>query len=228
MNEAKLNCLKNNINTINKNIAQACEIIGKDASEITVIAVAKNTDAELINVAINEGIQYIGENRVQEFLGKLENYTLSQKNIHFIGHLQTNKVKYIIDKVSMIESVDSFSLAQEINRLSLKNKITMDILLEVNVGDEPTKSGFHLCEVEQAVRDIANLSNVRICGLMCVPPKLDCEHYLSVMHDLFCKISEMNISNVSMQYLSTGMSQCYEQAILNGANIIRLGTALFK
>lgn len=219
------------INIINDNIENACKQINKKPSDIMIVAVTKNVDTKIVNSLLtykNSGISYIGENRVQEFISKYNDYCIKNNNIHFIGHLQTNKVKYIIDKVSMIESVDSIKLACEIDKLSKMSGIIMDILLEVNIENEPSKSGFTRKSIFDGIVSISALDNVRIKGLMCVPPKENYVKSLEDMHDIFLEIDKNGIEKVDMQYLSTGMSQCYVDAILNGSNIIRLGSALFR
>lgn len=216
------------VSKIRANVASACEQAGRSADDIIIMAVTKYTDIECVNAAAACGITHLGENRVQEFMQKVDKYTLKAANIHFIGHLQTNKVKYIIDKVSMIESVDSFRLAQEIDNQVAVIGRPMEILLEVNIVDEPTKSGFGRNEVETALRDIAMLPNVRVMGLMCVPPKEEALSALKQMQLLFAEIGALELPNVTMKWLSTGMSGCYREAILCGANIIRIGSALFK
>ena len=186
-------------------------------------------DSETINYAISKGIVYIRENNVQELLSK-EN-DISECHRHFIGHLQTNKVKDIINKVEMIHSVDSLKLAKEISKQAVKNQKTMNILLEVNIAGEESKWGFTAEETEQAVREISQLPNLKIKGLMAIPPVCnDAEEnrqYFRLMKKLFVDIGTKNIDNSSMDILSMGMSDDFDVAVSEGANLIRLGTALF-
>ena len=202
---------------------------GKTRDDIILLAATKTVDSETINYAISKGIVYIGENKVQELISK-EN-DISECHRHFIGHLQTNKVKDIINKVEMIHSVDSLKLAKEISKQAVKNQKTMNILLEVNIAGEESKWGFTVEETEQAVREISQLPNLKIKGLMAIPPVCnDAEEnrqYFRLMKKLFVDIRAKNIDNSSMDILSMGMSDDFDVAVSEGANLIRLGTALF-
>lgn len=214
---------------IKENIKKAAEEIGKDPESITLLAATKTVDIDVINHAIESGIEYIGENRVQEFLSKKDGYLPCHR--HFIGHLQTNKVKDIVPNVELIHSVDSLHLAKEISKVSKKlNKVT-DILLEVNIGREENKSGFFEEELLQNLMEIAKLDGIRIKGLMAIPPVCENENenaeYFNKMRKLFIDIGAKKIDNSSMEFLSMGMSDDYVSAIKNGANIVRIGTALF-
>ena len=207
----------------------AAERSGRDKEKITLLAATKTVDADTINYAIEKGITHIGENRVQELLSKYK--LLKPAHSHFIGHLQTNKVKDIIDKVEMIESVDSLKLANEISKQALKRGITMDILLEVNIGGEESKSGFSPSEIESAVKEIAKLPAIRVKGLMAIPPATDLPEesrkYFREMYKLFIDIRGKNIDNSSMSVLSMGMSNDFDIAVEEGANLVRVGTSLF-
>ncbi len=218
-----------NYSIITDNIARAAEKSGRKYEDIILLAATKTVDVDVINHAIESGVKYIGENRVQEFLSKYEDYL--PVNRHFIGHLQTNKVKDIIDKVSLIHSVDSYHLAEEISKQATKRNITVDILLEINIGDEQSKSGFCYDEAIDAVEKISKLEGIKIKGLMAIPPI--CENpqqnrpYFAKMKKLFIDIGLKKIDNSSMDILSMGMSDDYEVAIQEGATMVRLGTALF-
>ena len=218
-----------NFKEIKKNIAVAAEKSGRRAEDIILLAATKTVEADRINYAISEGLEYIGENRVQEFLSKKD--CLLPCHRHFIGHLQTNKVKDIVPFVELIHSVDSVRLAKEISKQSVKFNKTTDILLEVNIGNEQSKSGFLRTEVEAAVIEIAKFPNIHIKGLMAIPPicekPQDNRKYFSIMYKLFIDISTKKIDNSSMDFLSMGMSDDYEVAISEGANIVRVGSALF-
>ena len=218
-----------NYSEIKEKIAAAALKSGRTPKDIILLAATKTVDVSVINHAISKGIKYIGENRVQEFLSKESEYLPVHK--HFIGHLQTNKVKNIIDKVEMIESVGSIHLAEEISKQAQKINKTVDVLIEINIGNEESKSGFDYDEAENATRDIAKLKGIRVRGLMAIPPV--CENptenskYFYKMNKLFIDIGAKKIDNSSMDFLSMGMSGDFEQAIECGANIVRIGTALF-
>ncbi len=219
-----------NLKVIRDRVAAAAEKGGRSADDVRIMAVTKTVAPELVNVAINNGINLLGENRVQEYLDKRDSYVPNTET-HFIGHLQTNKVKYIIDKVSMIQSVDSVKLAKEISKNAVKNNLTMDVLVEINIGDEDSKSGIEADGAEDLIREIAELEAIRVKGIMSIPPicekKEQSLNYFSRLRQIFVDISAKNIDNVYMEYLSMGMSQDYEAAIEMGANIVRIGSALF-
>lgn len=212
-----------------KRLKGAAEKSGRDISEITLLAATKTVDADTINYAIEKGITHIGENRVQELLSK--HGLLKPAHSHFIGHLQTNKVKDIIDKVEMIESVDSIKLANEISKQAQKRGIVMDVLLEINIGGEESKSGFAPEEAEKAVGEVAKLDGIRVKGLMTIPPAIDLPEesrkYFRDMYKLFIDIRGKNIDNSSMSVLSMGMSNDFDIAVEEGANLVRVGTSLF-
>lgn len=219
-----------NLKYIRERISVAAKKSGRDEKDVHLMAVTKTVFPDLVNVAIQNGVDLLGENRVQEFLDKRDSY-IKNSQVHFIGHLQTNKVKYIIDKVSMIQSVDSLKLAKEISRCALKNDIVMDILVEVNIGEEESKSGVCPENVFEIVEEISKLPGVCIKGIMSIPPicekKEDSLKYFSQLRQIFIDIKGKNIDNVYMEYLSMGMSQDYEAAVEMGANIVRIGSLLF-
>lgn len=212
-----------------KRLKGAAEKSGRDISEITLLAATKTVDADTINYAIEKGITHIGENRVQELISK--HGLLKPAHSHFIGHLQTNKVKDIIDKVEMIESVDSIRLANEISKQAQKRGIIMDVLLEINIGGEESKSGFAPEDTEKAVGEVAKLDGIRVKGLMTIPPATDLPEesrkYFREMYKLFIDIRGKNIDNSSMSVLSMGMSNDFDIAVEEGANLVRVGTSLF-
>ena len=214
---------------IREEIAKAAQKSGRNPDEITLMAVTKTVPAEVVNRAIDQGIGVLGENRCQEFLEKYADY--KPADVQFIGHLQTNKVKYIIDKVSMIQSVDSLKLAQEISKQSRKIQKVMDILLEVNIGREESKSGIYPEQLEELVEQVALLPAVHIRGLMAIPPvsNTDSEksRYFESMYKLLVDIASKKIDNVSMDTLSMGMSSDYSIAIAHGSTMVRLGSAIF-
>lgn len=215
---------------VTERIVIAAKKSGRRAEDIHLLAATKTIPVEVINHAIKSGVTLIGENRVQELLSKLDYYDQSATR-HLIGHLQTNKVRQVVGKVSMIESVDSVKLAAEISRRSEELGIVTDILVEINIGGEESKSGIKPDEAEKIITEISSLSGIKVEGLMTIPPI--CEkieenlRYFDQMRNLFVDISAKKIDNVNMSYLSMGMSDDYEDAILCGANIVRVGTRLF-
>lgn len=193
---------------------------------VRIMAVTKTVDPDRINFAAQCGLTLLGENRVQEYLSKKEQY-LPDAEVHFIGHLQTNKVKYIINDVSMIQSVDSIKLAGEIDRLAKKNGRVMDILLEVNIGAEQTKSGVMQNELAELAEQVSQLENLRVKGLMAIPPIGSDEAVFAGMRELFEELKGKKLPHTDMQTLSMGMSGDYELAIKHGSNLVRIGTRLF-
>ena len=218
-----------NFDAVNEKLLAALKKSGRKREDIIMLAATKTVDIDTINYAISKGIDYIGENKVQELLSK--NDGISPVHKHLIGHLQTNKVKDIIDKVELIHSVDSLKVAKEISKQAVKNNLSMDILLEINIGDEESKYGFKPTELEEALKEISLLDNVRIKGLMAIPPicnnSEENRKYFREMYKLFIDIRDKKIDNVSMDILSMGMSDDFDVAVEEGANLIRLGTALF-
>ena len=231
MTERLLSDIEYNYKTICENIAKAAEESTRKYEDITFLAATKTVEAEFINYAISLGLDHIGENRVQELLSKYEAYDLSNTKLHMIGHLQTNKVRQIVGKVDMIESVDSIKLAKEISDQSLKRQLTTDILVEVNIGGEESKSGISPDELDELLYQIAELPAIKVQGLMTIPPI--CENkqkicrYFENMRKLFLDISAKKIDNISMNVLSMGMSDDYMEAIREGATMVRIGSALF-
>ncbi len=223
--------LKNNLYEIRQRVAQAAADSGRDAKDIAIMAVTKTVPAQTVNQVIDMGIDLLGENRVQEYLDKYPLYNKSGCEVHFIGHLQTNKVKYIVDKVNMIQSVDSLHLAGEIEKRCSDINRVMDILLEVNIGEEAGKTGVSRQSLYELASAVSDLPHLRLSGLMAIPPA-NCtakeqRYYFSLMNQLFLDIQEKKYHNNNMRFLSMGMSADYELAIACGANIVRIGTALF-
>ena len=220
-----------NYSEITENIARAAGKSGRKAEDITFLAATKTVEPCVINHAVSLGLRYIGENKVQELLSKYEEYDLDNCQLQFIGHLQTNKVRQIIGKVSMIQSVDSLKLAKEISRQSVKNGINTDILVEVNIGREEKKSGVFSEQLDELLGEISGLDNIKVRGLMTIPPicekKAEICKFFDNMYKLFIDISSKTLDNISMDFLSMGMSDDYEDAILCGANMVRVGSRLF-
>ena len=216
--------IKDNYNTIIKNIAKT----GK--KNIIFLAATKTVSPENINYAIELGVKYIGENKVQEFLSKETNVS-ENVHKHFIGHLQTNKVKDIVGKVELIHSVHSLKLAKEIAKQTVKKGIITNILLEVNIGKEISKNGFLEEDLIKNAIEISRLDGVCIKGLMAIPPICnnpeENRKYFSKMYKLFVDIKAKKLDNSNIEYLSMGMTDDYITAIEEGANIIRIGTGLF-
>lgn len=215
---------------IRSRLSAACKEAGVSTDSVILLAATKTVPAEVINHAMDSGIEYIGENRVQELLSKKKDLKATAHR-HFIGHLQTNKVKDIINEVEMIESVHSVKLAAEIEKCAAKAGKMMDVLLEVNIGGEQSKSGFTPDEAENAVAEISKMPHLRVKGLMTIPPVCESTkkqiEYFTKMHKLFIDIRDKNMDNVNILYLSMGMSDDFELAVKCGANIVRIGTALF-
>lgn len=231
MTERSFREVEYNYRHINEQIAEAALKSGRTREDITFLAATKTVDAATINHAISLGLDHIGENRVQELLSKYEDYDLAHCSLQFIGHLQTNKVRQVVDKVDLIQSVDSLKLAREIAAQSLKRNKTTDILVEVNIGREENKSGVFAENLEELLCQIALLEGVSVKGLMTIPPICENKHKISKyfynMHKLFIDISAKKLDNVSMGILSMGMSSDFYEAILEGANMVRIGSALF-
>lgn len=227
--QTELSDVKSNYERICADIKEAMTAVGR-TDKVSLMAVTKTVAPEKVNYAIGLGIELLGENRVQEFLDKRESYDPCE--VHFIGSLQTNKVKYIIDKVTMIHSVDSVRLAQEISRRAVQHGKIMDILVEVNIGEEQTKGGI----TPQGVRDFCNevipLPNIRLRGLMTIPPPWCSEEIFKQMQQIFEDIKANPLPNSSEENfrfdtLSMGMSGDYATAIKYGSTIIRIGSGLF-
>ena len=222
--------IKQNLQEIRDKIEIAAKKSGRQASDIMLIGVTKTIGVERIEELLDEGIYDIGENRVQELLGKYEQLG-DKPNWHMIGRLQTNKVKYIIDKVSLIHSVDSLRLAEEINKRASYSNIVKNILIEVNVANEQTKAGISSTDLANFIQNLLPLNNICVKGLMTVAPLVenseqnrDC---FRKMMKLFLDINANFSDNICMKYLSMGMTNDFEIAIEEGANIVRIGNGIF-
>lgn len=222
--------IKENIEAVQANIEAACQKAGRDPKEVTLIAVSKTKPLSDIEEAIDCGMMEFGENKVQELVDKIEHVS-RPVHWHLIGHLQTNKVKYIADKGLLIHSVDSVKLAKEIQKEAVKKQADCDILLEVNVAGEESKFGFTCEEVPDAVAEIAQLSKVHIQGLMTIAPFVenpeDNRVIFAKLHKLLLDIKSRNIDNVNMNVLSMGMTNDYMVAVEEGATMVRVGTGIF-
>lgn len=193
---------------------------------VELMAVTKTVPPEAVNHAIALGADLLGENRVQEYESKKDLYNPSAR-VHFIGHLQTNKVKYIIDDMELIQSVDSLRLAFEIDRQAKRVMKIQDVLVEVNIGGEDSKSGVSPNELENLLMEMAVMENIRVKGLMTIPPPQSSEKFLYKMQEIYLDISSKNMDNINMDILSMGMSGDFAKAIQYGSNLVRIGTALF-
>lgn len=223
--------LRDRILAVQERIARAAEQAGRDPKEITLVAASKMNDAERVRAAIAAGITVCGENRVQELLEKYEQNAYEGADLQFIGTLQTNKVKYLIGKVSLIQSVGSVHLGEAIAKEAAKRGVRQDILLEVNIGREQAKSGLLLEELDEAIARLSEKESLHIRGLMAIPPIADETtknlSYFHEMRQVFVDILTKKYDNVNMDCLSMGMTNDFETAITCGANMVRIGTAIF-
>lgn len=222
--------LEENLKLVEENICAACQKAGRLREEVTLIAVSKTKPVEMLSEIYDCGIRDFGENKVQEICEKKE-VLPSDINWHMIGHLQRNKVKYIVSDVALIHSVDSYRLAEEINIQGKKHNRIVPILVEINIANEETKFGISKEDAMQLVEDISQLDNVQIKGLMTIAPYVenpeDNRAYFRKIKELSVDIKEKNLDNVSMDILSMGMTGDYMVAIEEGATMVRVGTGIF-
>ncbi len=219
-----------NIKRINSEIEETCVRFGRDPREVTLMGVSKTQPVEKIEAAYEAGIRLFGENRVQELVRKGDFFKEKRVPCHIIGGLQTNKVKYLPELTDTIHSVDSLKLGKEIDKQYSKHSMTANVLIEVNIGNEESKSGVRIEEAEDLIVRLSQLEGLRVKGLMCVPPICEGEEvrkYFEQMHRLFIDISSKNIYNVNMCILSMGMSDDFRWAIAEGSTIVRVGTRIF-
>lgn len=222
--------IKDNISIVEERIEAACKRSGRDVKEVTLIAVSKTKPVSMLKEAYETGIRTFGENKVQELVDKTEQMPEDIK-WHMIGHLQRNKVKYLIGKTALIHSVDTYRLAEQINIEAKKNHTVMNVLIEVNIADEESKFGVRPDEVSGLIHEISTLDGIRVKGLMTVAPYTENAEenrgYFKKMHQLYVDINAENIDNVDMDILSMGMTGDYEIAIEEGATMVRVGTGIF-
>lgn len=220
-----------NLDIINEKIAESAIKSGRKPSDIQLMAVTKTVDPIFINYALDYGVNMIGENRVQEMLRKKPDLHLQNVQKHLIGHLQTNKAGQIVGEVDMIQSVDSLKIAKEIAKQSAKKGITTDVLLEINIGDEGSKTGFSKSEFMENLYQIAEIPQINVKGLMTIPPICDNDvilrEFFENIYNIYVDIKGKKLDNISMNILSMGMSGDYEQAILCGSNLVRIGSSIF-
>lgn len=215
-----------NLHIIRERSGEAFAKYRSAGDSLRIMAVTKTVAPEAVNHAVSLGLDLLGENRVQEYLSKKDFYEKSAE-VQFIGSLQTNKVKYIIDSVTMIQSVDSVKLAETISRLAVRNNRIIDVLCEVNIGGEDSKGGIAPEETGDFIEQISQFEGIRVKGLMTIPPPCESDIFLGRMQELFNTLSEQKKPVVSMDTLSMGMTHDYADAIKYGSNIVRIGTGLF-
>lgn len=230
--DPKFQTISENLEIIRNEIGEAAVLSGRKPEDVRLMAVTKTVDVKYINYAIeNCGIDLIGENKVQEYLSKKDSLSLSGVEKHLIGHLQTNKVKKILSEVDMIQSVDSVRLATAISTESVKTGIEAQVLLELNIGEEDSKTGFDKTEFFESLDEISQLPGIKVKGLMTIPPICDdtlkLEKYFSMMYDYYNEIKEKQFSNFDFNILSMGMSGDYKEAVKYGSNLVRVGSAIF-
>ncbi len=220
-----------NIARIREEMNQAAIAVGRDPKEILLCAATKMNGADNVRQAIAAGVDCCGENRVQELIQKLAENAYVGAPIHFIGHLQTNKVKQVVGKVSLIHSVDSARLLQAIDKEAARQQLVQDILLEINIGNESSKGGMSTEELPSILEGVGNSPNIRVRGLMAIPPicqnSTDNHKFFQEMYNLSVDIKAKKYDNVSVDVLSMGMSDDYADAIACGSTMIRVGTAIF-
>lgn len=229
--EQRFQDIEYNLKAVREALARAAEDSGRTAADIELMAVTKTVEERFINHAIDCGVTLIGENRVQELLRKKPNLRLTGVRKNLIGHLQTNKVAQIVGEVDMIESVDSLKVAREIGKQSLKKGVVTDVLVEVNIGLEASKTGLSPEETPERIAEMAEIAGLHICGLMSVPPICEdraklCK-YFENMYNMYVDIGAKKIDNVSMNVLSMGMSGDFAEAVRAGSNHVRVGSRIF-
>lgn len=213
------------ITEIRQRMAAAAKIAGRAPKDILLCAASKTQDAQTVRAAAALPIDLFGENRVQELTEKTAQQAYGAKPVHLIGHLQTNKVKQVVGKAAMIQSVDSLRLLQAIDKQAKALSLVQDILIEVNIGGEESKNGVQPVQLQALADAAGQCANVCLCGLMTIPPiAQESRVYFAKMHQYFTRLKD---SGHKMEVLSMGMSDDYEQAILEGATMVRIGTALF-
>lgn len=223
--------VRRNLAEIRQRIGEAARAAGRSPEEVQLMAVTKTVPPELVNIAWEEGVRLFGENRAQELLEKADSYAFGPERIHFIGTLQTNKVRQIIGKVCCIQSVNSLRLAREIQKRAQAAGTVLDVLVEVNIGGEESKTGADYSQVMKLVEDLSGFSALRVKGLMCIPPfgknSLETERFFDQMYKIFVDIKAQTIDNICMETLSMGMTGDYQLAVRHGANLVRVGTGIF-
>lgn len=220
-----------NVRRVEQAVCEACAKAGRRREEVTLVGVTKTVEPARVNAAIAAGLTHIGENYVQEMLRKKPELQLEGVKLDLIGHLQTNKVKQVVGQVDTIQSVDSLRLATAISKASTAAGITSHVLVELNIGEEQSKTGLPKEELAELLAQMAELPHIRVDGLMCIPPMLDTEtarrKVFSEMYQMFLDMRAKKLDNIDMNVLSMGMSADFSEAILEGSTMVRVGTALF-
>lgn len=230
LDEERLKSTEENYKRILDNVKETAVKAGRNENDVRLMCVTKTVEAPYINRVLELGADLIGENRVQEYLGKRDDLKLDGVEKHLIGHLQTNKVKQIVGQVDMIESVSSVKLAKEISKVSSKLGIITNCLVEVNIGKEESKSGIYIEQLDEILSEISEMPSIKVKGLMTIPPVCDeneARRYFEKMNNAFLDIKNKNSDNIDMEILSMGMSGDYQAAIAEGSNIVRVGSAIF-
>ncbi len=225
------NDVADNVRRVELAVCEACAKAGRRREEATLVGVTKTVEPARVNAAIAAGITHIGENYVQELLRKRPELQLEGVKLDLIGHLQTNKVKQVVGQVNTIQSVDSLRLATAISKTSAAAGITSHVLVELNIGEEQSKTGLPKEELAELLAQIAELPHICVDGLMCIPPILDTEtarrKVFSEMYQMFLDMRAKKLDNINMNILSMGMSADFSEAIMEGSTMVRVGTALF-
>jgi len=223
--------IADNVKAVREKIAEAAALAGRDPKEITLVAAAKTHDARAVREAIAAGVDAVGENRVQEMLQKKAQGAYEGAPLHYIGHVQTNKIRHLVGACDLIESVGSKTQLELIGKRACALGLTQDVLIEVNIGREPGKAGVLAEELDELCARAAEISGVRVMGLMAIPPFVenpaDSRPYFESMYQLFVDMRAKKYDNIFMHFLSMGMSDTFAEAVKAGANMVRVGTAIF-
>ena len=228
--ENTYNIIKENVDRIRYEIGDTCAKIGRNADDVVLMGVSKTKTAQDVEAAIKAGITLFGENRVQELQQKADMFQKYNVPCHIIGQLQTNKVKYLPPLTNCIQSVDSVKLAKEIDKQYTKFNSVADVLVEVNIGYEDSKSGIDIINAYEFIHEISELKGLHVKGLMCVPPICEGDmvrKYFAQMYQLFVDIQSKKVDNVNMDILSMGMSDDFKYAIMEGSTLVRVGSSIF-
>ena len=226
-----MSAIAENIAVLRERIERAAAAAGRAAGEVTFVAATKMNDADNVRAAVAGGIDACGENRVQELVEKYEQGAYTGAPLHFIGGLQKNKVKYLVGKVDLIQSVDSYELALTIAKKAQQLGVTQDVLIEVNIGREEAKSGVLPEGTDELLARLSEMDGIKVRGLMAIPPNIEFDPkniaYFEKMHNLYVDMRSKKYNNVSVEILSMGMSGDFEAAIACGSNMVRIGSAIF-
>lgn len=223
--------IRENISEIRSKISEAAELSGRRAGDIVLVAATKTRSAEIVRAAIAAGVDACGENRVQELTEKLSQSAYDGAPLHFIGHLQKNKLKKVVGAVDLIQSVDSLNLVEAISDRALELEIVQDILIQVNIGNDPAKFGLLPADIPKLLDDCGSCAGIMVRGFMTILPlelnSVENQRHFAEMNKFFVDIKAKSYNNVSVDYLSMGMSGDFYEAILEGANMVRIGSSIF-